>query len=225
VPRIHPRDPGDPDHPLRILAVPPERRDVVPHISETVDVRGLDALASECLENALHAIDGGPLGCRRPQWRAMNTPATPTRRDWLTSAGLLVLRLSTAGMMIGAHGWPKLSTFSEKVDTWADPIGLGSATSLVLAVFAEFFCSILLALGLATRLAAVPLLCTMLVAALVVHADDPWGKKEFALLYAFPFITLILTGAGLISLDELIKRMYLKRRAAAATSSNAAARS
>ena len=54
-------------------------------------------------------------------------------------------------------------------------------------------------------LAAVPLLVTMLVAAFVVHADDPWGKKEFALLYAIPALSLIFTGGGRFSLDQVIR--------------------
>jgi uncharacterized membrane protein YphA (DoxX/SURF4 family) len=41
-----------------------------------------------------------------------------------------------------------------------------------------------LVLGLATRLAAFPLLFTMLTAAFFIHGDDPWAKKELAVLYA-----------------------------------------
>lgn len=40
-------------------------------------------------------------------------------------------------------------------------------------------------MGLATRLATVPMMIIMLVAAFVAHADDPFGKKEPALLYVF----------------------------------------
>ena len=134
---------------------------------------------------------------------------TDRRRELGLSLGLLVLRLATAAMMAGGHGWTKLSTFSfERAADWADPIGVGGTASLMLAVFAEFFCSIAVALGLFTRLAAVPLLITMLVAVLVVHAHDPWAKKEFALLYAIPFLTLILAGPGRFSLDELIRRRF-----------------
>jgi putative oxidoreductase len=56
-------------------------------------------------------------------------------------------------------------------------------------------------LGVATRFAAVPLAVTMLVAAFAIHADDPWAKKELALLYAVPFVTLVFTGAGKFSVD------------------------
>ena len=46
----------------------------------------------------------------------------------------------------------------------------------------------------------------MLVAAFIVHGEDPFQKKEFALLYAVPFLMLIFTGAGAFSVDARLKR-------------------
>ena len=120
--------------------------------------------------------------------------------------GLLILRLGIGGFILFAHGWGKLAGFGDLAGKFPDPIGLGSTTSLVLAVFAEALCGLLIMIGLGTRFAAVPLLITMLVAAFVVHADDPWAKKEFALLYAIPFLTLIFTGGGRFALDSVIRR-------------------
>jgi putative oxidoreductase len=48
----------------------------------------------------------------------------------------------------------------------------------------------------------------LLVAATIIHADDPWQKKEFALMYAVPFLTLIFTGPGRYSIDH----WFLDRR-------------
>jgi putative oxidoreductase len=118
----------------------------------------------------------------------------------------LFLRLAIGAMMLFGHGLPKLLAFSEKAETFSDPLGVGSTTSLVLAIFGEVVASALVMAGLATRAAAVPLLVTMLVAAFVVHADDPWQRKEFALLFAVPALTLVLTGAGRFSLDALLSR-------------------
>jgi len=129
-----------------------------------------------------------------------------------TDLGLLVLRLSAGLMMLGAHGWGKLSKYGELLEVFPDPIGLGSTVSLTLTVFAEFFCALAIALGLLTRLAAVPLVVTMLVAVLVVHADDPFRKQEFALLYLLPFLTLIMTGAGRYSLDAFIADRFGGKR-------------
>ena len=104
-------------------------------------------------------------------------------------------------MLIG-HGWGKLAGFSKMHESFPDPLGVGSTLSLSLAVGAEVFCSIALIIGLLTRAATIPLAITMLVAAFLVHADDPWAKKEFAILYLIPFICLFFTGAGRHSLDE-----------------------
>ncbi len=131
-----------------------------------------------------------------------------------TDLGLLVLRVMSGSMMLFAHGWGKLMSYPEKVSSWANPIGLGSEVTLTLAVFAEFFCSLAIIFGVGTRLAAIPLLCTMLVAALIVHADDPWQKQEFALLYATIFLGLIFAGAGRLSIDSAFYRKYSQNDAA-----------
>lgn len=123
-----------------------------------------------------------------------------TSQNW-TSFGLLILRTTVAGMMLVEHGLPKLIDFSARSASFPDPLGLGSPVSLALAIVGEVVCAIFLILGLFTRLAAVPFFLTMLTAAFIVHAADPWHKKEFALLYAIPALTLIFTGAGAFSLD------------------------
>ena len=105
-----------------------------------------------------------------------------------------------------AHGWGKLTGFSEKSGGFPDPIGLGSPTALGLAVFAEVFCSIAIVLGLFTRAAAIPLLITMMVAAFMIHGDDPFQKKELALFYGATYLTLIFTGAGKFSADAKLGR-------------------
>jgi putative oxidoreductase len=122
------------------------------------------------------------------------------------SIGLLLLRLTVGGMMIVSHGWGKLIEFGEKSSVFPDPLGVGSMMSLSVTVFAEVFCVIAIILGLATRFVAIPLVITMFVAAFIVHVDDPWQKKEFALLYLFPFLTLVFTGAGRFSLDAVLKK-------------------
>jgi putative oxidoreductase len=119
-----------------------------------------------------------------------------------TNFGLLILRLAAGGIMAYSHGWDKLQKLMSGDMAFADPIGVGEGTSLVLTVFAEFFCGILVVLGLFTRAALVPLVITMLVAVFIIHGDDPFGKMEFGLLYLIPYITLFLTGPGKISLDE-----------------------
>ena len=129
---------------------------------------------------------------------------SPKLASALTSGGLLLLRLGAGVMMVSLHGWGKLHGFGGIKNTFPDPIGLGSTLSLTLATGAEFFCAILIVLGLFTRLAALPLVINMTVAAFVFHANDPWTAKEAALLYLVPFATLLLTGGGQVSLDRVI---------------------
>ncbi|MEK7316715.1 MAG: DoxX family protein [Candidatus Eisenbacteria bacterium] len=124
--------------------------------------------------------------------------------ETIPSIGLLVLRLGTGGLLLYGHGLGKFMTFSKSAATFADPIGLGPVTSFALVVLAEFFCSIAIMLGLGIRLAAIPIVIFAVVAVFVQHAADPFGKKELALLYMVPALTLTLTGAGRFSLDRLI---------------------
>jgi putative oxidoreductase len=119
------------------------------------------------------------------------------------STALLILRVVVAAFML-THGLPKLMNMMSGNSKFGDPIGLGKDVSLALTVFAEFVCAILLLLGLATRLALIPLIITMLVAAFVAHGGDPFGKKEMALLYFVIFIALLITGPGKYSIDEAI---------------------
>ena len=118
-----------------------------------------------------------------------------------TDLGLLVLRVG-AGVMMMTHGWGKLLMLLDgKGHDFADPVGAGPMASLLLAVFAEFLCALLVVLGVKTRWTAIPLVVTMAVAALVVHASDPFNVKELAALYGVVFLALVLTGGGRYSFD------------------------
>lgn len=121
------------------------------------------------------------------------------------SIGLLILRLGSAGLLLYGHGWGKLIRFGERLGTFANPIGLGPEVSFVLVVFAEVVCTLLVMLGLLTRLAVIPLLVFFVVAAFVQHAHDPWPRKELSILFAMPFLTLLFTGPGRYSLDAHFK--------------------
>lgn len=124
-----------------------------------------------------------------------------TTADTNTSIGLLILRVSM-GALILTHGFPKFIKIIEGNMQFGDPIGIGSGASLILAAFAEFICAILVILGLYTRLAVIPLLINMSVAAFIVHSADPFNVKEKALLFLFAFLTLLFTGAGKYSVDK-----------------------
>lgn len=76
----------------------------------------------------------------------------------------------------------------------------------MLAVFAEFVCSILVILGLVTRLAVIPIMITMATAVVFAHANDPFGVKEKPLLFLVVFTFLLLVGPGRYSVDRSLER-------------------
>jgi len=117
---------------------------------------------------------------------------------------LLIVRL-IGGIFMLTHGWGKLERLlGDDPIKFADPLGVGDATSLVLAVFSEVFCAILLIIGFATRYATIPLIITMLVAAFIVHSGDPFAKQELPILYATIYIVNAVAGAGKYSLDYIL---------------------
>lgn len=119
--------------------------------------------------------------------------------------GLLILRLAFGFSMIYGHGFGKLTRlFGSEEISFADPFGLGPVVSLVLVVFAEFLCSLLLMAGLFTRAALIPLIFTMATAYFAAHFDDPFGRQEKVILFGFAFIALFFTGPGRYSLDAVL---------------------
>jgi putative oxidoreductase len=116
-------------------------------------------------------------------------------------AGLLLLRFGPAFTMAYVHGWDKLVHFGEYSADFYNFLGLGGAFSLALTVIAELFCSILIVIGLGTRLACIPLIITMMVIVFDLNADNPIYKFESPLLFMMIFVVLMITGAGRYSLD------------------------
>ncbi|OKL38663.1 DoxX family protein [Pontibacter flavimaris] len=123
---------------------------------------------------------------------------------------LLIARVGIAALMLG-HGLPKLEMlFAADPVQFPEVFGLSATTSLALAVFTEVICSILILIGLGTRLAAIPLIITMLVAVFLVHSADPFAKQELGLLFLLPYVVLLLTGSGKYSLDYLLHQTEAK---------------
>ena len=116
--------------------------------------------------------------------------------------GLLLLRLTLGGGMLLAHGLGKLSLMSKAPEKFPDPIGLGSEISLLMAIFSEVICTLLVIVGFRTRLAVIPLVITMLVAFFIVHGGDSFGKRELSFIYGLGFTVLYFTGSGKYSIDR-----------------------
>jgi len=107
---------------------------------------------------------------------------TDMKNNLQTNIGLALLRIAPSAMLL-THGIPKFQKLIGGNLEFGDPIGLGPAPSLFLAVLGEFICPILIIIGFKTRWMAVPPAITMLVAAFIVHSADPFGTKEKALLF------------------------------------------
>lgn len=117
--------------------------------------------------------------------------------------GYLALRVGAGGTLLWQHGWPKLLHFSERLDDFADPFGLGPAFSLILVLVAEVLCAALVVLGLWTRIACIPVIITMAVVVFMVKGDAEFAEKEVALIYLVAFFTLLFTGSGRFAIDRI----------------------
>lgn len=124
--------------------------------------------------------------------------------DIFFNLGLLVLRVGLGGLMI-AHGIQKFKIIlSGGASKWLDPIGLGASTSLYLATFTELVCSVLLIVGLFTRVSAIALAFTMFVAAFIFLKNSTFAGRELAILFFVGFVALVLLGGGEFSLANLL---------------------
>lgn len=118
---------------------------------------------------------------------------------------VLLLRMILGGLFI-YHGWQKIASYDKILPMFTDIIGIGSKLSFNLVIFAEFFCGILVVIGLCTRLAVIPLLFTMIIAYFVAHEADIFQKKTLPFLYMVLCIPVFLAGSGKYSIDRLIFR-------------------
>jgi len=121
------------------------------------------------------------------------------------SIGMLLFRVTVGASML-THGLPKLMSFTDRMDSFSDPLGVGSLVTLCFAVFSEFFCSVLIILGLKARLAAIPLIITMSTATFIVHSGEPFGSKEKAVLFLASFVMILFAGPGRYSFDKSLRR-------------------
>ena len=125
--------------------------------------------------------------------------------DTLTgSIGLFVLRVGAAGLLFCAHGWSKVTHIAQMSKSFPDPLHVGSPASFGLVVFAEAVCTLFVALGFFTRAAVIPIVGFLGVAFFIHHAQDPFQKKELAIVYLVPFVALFFTGPGRFALDSWI---------------------
>ncbi len=120
------------------------------------------------------------------------------------------------GLVFVGTGWGKLHNLDQVTQFFAS---LGIPAASIQAPFIaglEFVGGICLILGLGTRVFAGLLGCTMIVAMLTALRDKISGfgdlTEQMEFLFLLLFIWLVVAGAGLLSLDEVIARRWRRRR-------------
>jgi putative oxidoreductase len=128
--------------------------------------------------------------------------------------GILIIRI-IIGILMAFYGYEKLAHFQEMAasDFWANNVsflGQKGAFPLALTVFAEFFCSLLLIIGLFTRLSLLPLLFCMAYIFLVIFpfsiisSGDNGMEINTTFFYFIIYLGLFFTGPGKYSLDYML---------------------
>ncbi|MEP7257997.1 MAG: DoxX family protein [Flavitalea sp.] len=122
------------------------------------------------------------------------------------NVALLLLRVGAGALLMIAHGYDKLVHFAQYQKVFMNFMGIGSSFSLGLAVFAEFFCSIFIIVGLFTRLVSIPIIILLSTALFKSNNAEIFGKGELSALFLVCFITILLVGPGKISVDGMINK-------------------
>ena len=115
--------------------------------------------------------------------------------------GLFIFRVAVS-LMLMVHGVQKLDVLLSSDLKFSDPIGLGPTTTLILVLIAEIICPVMIIVGYKTRLAVIPPIILMLVAAFIVKAGTAFEARELALLYLVSFVVMGLLGPGRLSVDR-----------------------
>ena len=121
------------------------------------------------------------------------------------NTALLVLRLGF-GILLLHHGYQKLSNFHQTEGYMMDFMGLGKPVSTSLVIFAEVACSLLVILGLFTRLACIPIIILFVVIIFKATNADFFGKSELPVAYITGFLAILFAGPGRISVDSMISK-------------------
>jgi putative oxidoreductase len=112
-----------------------------------------------------------------------------------------LLRVSLGFLMCLNHGIPKIANFSTWKSQFYDPFHISSRFSLILVIIIEVFGSMLMVIGLATRLAALFLVIEMFIASFIYHVGHPLAEFESAILFLCGYLVVLLLGPGKWSAD------------------------
>ena len=124
--------------------------------------------------------------------------------------GLLLLRVSFGLSLFVKHGIEKITGFEVMSQGFPDPLHLGPAVSLAIATASDAIAASLLIVGLAARPSALLIACNVGVAWVFVHQAQFFGPKadhgEVCVLYLCGFLSIMVCGAGRLSIDFFISK-------------------
>lgn len=117
--------------------------------------------------------------------------------------GLLMLRVWLGVSLLVKHGLEKILHFDKMRQHFPDPIGVGPTVGLLFALLSDAICSVLIALGVFTRLAALFEVINLLVIFVFMHRFSFMQEHaETVYLYLGGYLTILLCGPGRFSIDS-----------------------
>jgi putative oxidoreductase len=123
-------------------------------------------------------------------------------KNFNNDLALLLLRITFGGLLLIDHSFGKINMLMNPPVKFMDFAGLGPDASLFLVIVAEGLCSLLIIIGLGTRLACIPLIINFLVIIFKAQAGHKFAEMELPLIFILSFIIIFITGAGKFSFDH-----------------------
>ena len=123
----------------------------------------------------------------------------PVNRD----LAMLLLRILVGFSLFYKHGIEKLTGFSNMQTYFPDPFHIGVTPGLMFALLTDGVCSLLIIVGLATRLAALLIIFNLSVVFFFLHNGSIVdAHAEMGYVYLAAFLCILLAGAGKYSIDN-----------------------
>lgn len=120
---------------------------------------------------------------------------------------LLFIRVWFCTSLFVKHGIEKFTKFPQMVTHFPDPLHVGPTIGLSFALVADAICTILIILGLGTRLVAIIMVINLLIVFALLHQFS-FMKDHAELVYTYLGLTIfiVLAGPGKYSLDNKLPK-------------------
>lgn len=115
----------------------------------------------------------------------------------------LLLRIWLGLSLFVKHGIEKIAMFSTMQTHFPDPIHIGKTPGLVFALLADSICSILVMLGLFTRITSGIIVLNLLVVFIFLHKFS-FAQEHAQLVYVYlgGYLAIFISGGGKYSLSK-----------------------